>query len=318
MFANAAYEKNFMLGDEMKVWDDKIIVLYGMNYASTGAVSFNSNGTESSPNADAAALTPTASLTYKILPWLSSYVSFQQSLSAGGFVPTSSGGLPYTNAGALIPPFLGTEWEGGIKATVGNNLLLTMAIFDLTQPALFTINNGNGTLTESTSGSEHVQGIEFKVMGKVWDDLTLYGGASLDNPRLQATKTQPFLQGQLVPYFSPVSATLYSEYTVPIFAEIPWLHNLTLTAGLRYTGPYKFSSYSSLNSAAGLAAYKYSSTQGYLVGDLGFRYVYDLDGHPTTFRFTVTNVTNQAYWQAGNVQNVGPGRVFAASTEFKW
>ncbi len=89
-----------------------------------------------------------------------------------------------------------------------------------------------------------------------------------------------------------------------------------MTAGLKYNGPYKYED----ASATGSTDYGGGSAQGYAVLDLGFRYVYDLDGHPTTFRFTVTNVANYGYWVIGQTENgyLGTGRQFAATTEFKW
>ncbi len=52
------------------------------------------------------------------------------------------------------------------------------------------------------------------------------------------------------------------------------------------------------------------------MGDLGFRYATQLYDHLLTLRFTVTNVTNYAYYVGGGYE--GLPRTFLASAEMKW
>ncbi|WP_020176357.1 TonB-dependent siderophore receptor [Methyloferula stellata] len=298
-----SYAKNYMIGDELKMFGDKLIVLAGANYAQTGT--FQPKGYQS------AALTPAVAIVYKILPWLSTYASFQQSLQGGGVVPATDGsGHAFTNVGATIPPYMGTQVEVGVKATVGTNLLVTADVFRIDQPAIYTQLNGDGTATDEVGGSQLDQGVEFKVTGKLWDDLTLVGGATLMDPRLNYEPAAPYQQGELPAYVSPLEGKLYAEYNIPYFAEAPWAHNIILTGGLTYTGPFHANVPSQTSQIA------ITKINGYTTGDLGFRYVTKLYDHQLTMRFTCTNVTNHAYWAESGYW--GQPRTYLATAEFKW
>jgi len=66
--------------------------------------------------------------------------------------------VPITNAGAAILPYFGTQWEGDVEANVGNNLVLTIAIYDIHQPYEYVQNNFNVTGIEIVGGSQHDRG----------------------------------------------------------------------------------------------------------------------------------------------------------------
>jgi iron complex outermembrane receptor protein len=301
--------KNYMVGDEIKLLNDKLIILAGANYAFDEATSFTPLGARSA-DYSAAALTPTVSVIYKIYPWLSSYATYQQSLSAGTIVPQfNSNGLAYTNYNAIIPPYIGTQWETGLKATVGNNLLLTAALFRIETQNTFDQINPDGTATLTVGGAQLNQGGEITVAGKVWDDLTLFGGLTLTDARIQSNPASPYQNRALAAGVSPVTFKLYSEYNIPLFEQLAWLHNFTLTGGITYRNAFT----TSVPSNYGMPVSVYN---GYALGDLGFRYATTLYTHPLTARFTVSNVTNQGYYPTGAY--IGAGRVFAASIEFKW
>jgi len=316
---SAVYNKNYMIGDEIKALNDKLIVLAGVNWAHTGTISYDpSNGELSSytgaPTSiyQASAATPAVAITYKIQPWLSAYASFQQSLTTGGVVSqTNSSGLTYTNSGAIIPPYIGTQWEAGLKATVGMNTLMSLSFFDIHKANIYDQDNGNGTVTEMVGGSEIHKGAEFSLAGKLWDDLALFGGLTVMDPRISANPASPYQNGQLAAYASPVTETLYWEYTVPYLPQAEWLRGLTLTGGMTYRSAFRTSVPSSYANIATVGR-----LPSYTLFDVGFRYATAIDHHPLNFIFTCTNVSNQAYWYTSNQE--GPGRTFLATAEFKW
>jgi len=306
-----SFIENYMIGDEIKAFDERLIILAGANYAFTGSTGFNNTGVMTS-HYNAAALTPTVALTYKLQPWLSVYASYQQSLAPGQIVGQSNGsGLAYTNAYSVIAPYIGTQWETGVKATVGENMLATLSFFQISQQNTFDQINADGTATLMVGGNQLGKGIEFTLTGKVWEDLALFGGLTLVDNRIQNNPNSPYQNGHLAAYVSPVTESLYAEYTIPYLAQAPWLHGLTLTGGFTYRSDF----YTGLPSSY---ATEWSQTRvhGYALGDLGFRYATNLYDHPVTFRFTVTNVTNHAYWI--NSSNEGLPRTFLASAEFQW
>ncbi len=310
-FGAVYFNKNYMIGDEIKAFDDKLIILAGANYAFNGFDFFNPNGTSSS-HLNSSAITPAVAVTYKIAPWLSAYASYQQSLQPGQLV-VSSGSTVYTNNGAELPPYVGTQHEAGLKATVGTNMLATLDVFNLDTANIYTQQNPGGTFTLLEGGSQVTKGIEFKVTGKLWEDLALFGGVTLQDPRIRNNPATPAQNGQLAQLASPVDGKIYAEYTVPFIGSAPWLHGLTLTGGLSYFSPFNGTvpTANTLAAIAGIQKYP-----GYTVGDLGFRYATQLYNHPLTLRFTVTNVANYGYY-------FGPGyeglpRTFLASAEMKW
>ncbi len=308
-FSGLVSDQNFMIGDEIKAFDDRLIILGGGNYANTNSISYAATGGRSGAY-KAAALTPTALATYKLQPWLSVYASFQQSLTPGQVVGQFNGsGLTYTNFGAIVPPYIGTQWETGLKATVGTNMLMTLAFFKIDQQNVFDQINSNGTATLTVGGAEEHKGGEFTVIGKLWEDLTLVGGLTVMDARIKTNPSSPYQNGALAANVSPETAKFYAEYTIPLFAEAPWMHGLTLTGGISYRSSFA----ASLPSNYGAAVTKYP---GYAVGDLGFRYASTLYDHPIIYRLSVTNVTNYAYLPS--IGYLGQGRTFLASTEFKW
>jgi len=302
--------ENYMIGDEIKAFDERLIILAGANYAFAGNTSFNNTGAVTGQYS-AAALTPTVALTYKLQPWLSVYASYQQSLMPGQVVGQNNGSLPYTNANSVIAPYIGTQWETGVKATVGENMLATLSFFKINQQNVYDQINGDGTATRMVGGSQVGKGVEFTLTGKVWEDLALFGGVTLVDNRIQASPASPYQNGHLAAYVSPVTESLYAEYTIPYMAQAPWLHGLTLTGGFTYRSDF----YTSLPTSYS-TMWTQPRVHGYALGDLGFRYTTNLYDHPVTFRFTVTNVTNHTYWI--NWSNVGLPRTFLASAEFQW
>jgi len=302
--------ENYMIGDEIKAFDERLIILAGTNYAFAGNTSFNNTGAATAQYS-ASALTPTVAITYKLQPWLSVYASYQQSLIAGQVVGQTNGSLPYTNAYSVIAPYIGTQWETGVKATVGENMLATLSFFKVNQQNTYDQINGDGTATRMVGGSQVGKGIEFTMTGKVWEDLALFGGLTLLDNRIQNNPASPYQNGHLGQYVSPVTESLYAEYTIPYLAQAPLLHGLTLTGGFTYRSDF----YTSLPSSYS-TMWTQPRAHGYALGDLGFRYATNLYDHPVTFRFTVTNVTNHAYWI--NASNIGLPRTFLASAEFQW
>ncbi len=297
------FSKNYVLGDEIK-FTDQFIILAGANYTSLGNKTFNAKGSGMVTGGyDAAALTPTVSLVYKVLPWFTTYATYQQSLEAGTQVQ-NSGTAIYTNNGAILPPFIGQQYEVGAKASVGTNLLLTLALFDISKANEYNQLNPNGTFTAVQSGRQVNKGIEFTATGKVWEDLTVVGGFTFLDPRITNDVATPTANGDLAQYVSPLSEKIYVEYNIPFIASLPFLHGLTLIGGFQFANYF----YNDLPNT--------QRVPGYAVADLGFRYTTTVDNKPLIIRFNVNNVGNTAYWQSNLIE--GLPRTFLASAEMKF
>ena len=303
------FGQNYIIGDEI-TWKN-LTILAGANYTSLGRTNYGAASSNTySSGYGAAQITPSVAALYKVLPWFTVYGSYQQSLQNGSQVE-NSGSIVYTNNGQILPPYLSQQLEFGAKATVGKNLLVTMALFDINKANQYAQYNGDGTYTETQSGREDHKGIEFTATGKATEELTLFGGLTFINPRITDDPAGPWQNGQLATNVSPVSGKMYAEYAVPFLAAAPFLHGLTLIGGFRFASAYSGSlptSYATIPTIEKLP--------GYSVGDVGFRYqtkVYDRD---VVFRFNVTNVANAAYWQV--LGSEGPPRTFLASMQVKF
>jgi iron complex outermembrane recepter protein len=294
------FGKNFVWGDEVKF--NQFTLLAGANYATLGRTNFNSSGIETS-GYGANALTPSISLLYKVLPWLTAYATYQQSLQEGVQV-LNSGTTIYTNNGAVLSPYVGNQYEVGAKATVGKNLLLTAALFDIDKANIYSQNNGNGTYTYVESGREVHKGLELTAQGKIYDDLTVIGGFTAIDPRITNDPANSLVNGSIAAGVSPLSGKLYVEYDIPYVTEMPWLRGLTLIGGFQANSPY----YENLPTTLKMP--------GYIVGDLGFRYTTQVYDHQLIVRFNVNNIANTAYWATNGYE--GMPRTFLASATLKW
>lgn len=307
------FAKNFVLGDEMKFFDGRFMILAGANYTVLGSEFFNSTG-QGTSGYDKAALTPTVSLVYKPLPWLTNYGTYQQSLQPGSQVPFTAN---YTDPGAILPPYLGNSFEVGAKAQVGTNLLLGFALYQLTKANQYDINSVGSTSCTTTTPCTYYQngqlvdkGVELYATGKLTQDLTLIAGFNIVDARVTSNPTAPWQVGVNT---GAVNGKLYAEYSIPFLTQAPFLQGLVLIGGIQGTG-------SSHGTPSGYTTVGQELIwqSGYVVCDLGFRYKTKFYDHDLTLRFNVNNVANYAYWAS-----VGPGiegapRTFRASAELKW
>ena len=233
----------------------------------------------------------------KPVPWLSIYGTYSQSLQPGEAVPTT-GAPVYTNAGQIFAPYLGEEFEIGAKAEVGG-LLLTAALFDISQALQYTVFNSDGTATYHQDGRQVNKGIELGATGNIWEGFRLYGGLTLLDPRVVNDQANPQYNGKYPYSVSNQMAKFSTEY------DIPSVPGLTLTGGIYYTGKAPADQ---LNS---------QFVPAFATESVGLRYRTKLpSGQEIVFRFNVANLSDQRYWQ--NAFYVGLPRTFTTSAQIKF
>ena len=111
--------------------------------------------------------------------------------------------------------------------------------------------------------------------GRLTESFTVTGGFTV----LQATVndvTVASINGNVPVGVPQHMARLYGEYALP-------LPGLTLTGGISYNGSVYANAANTL------------SVPAVTTGDLGLRYATRIEGHDTTFRFNVQNITNENY-----------------------
>ncbi|MCG3672409.1 TonB-dependent receptor [Aliarcobacter butzleri] len=280
--------KNILIGDDI-VFNDQWSALVGANYATAISTSYD-NGVKDSKY-DKSELTPTLSLMYKPFEDLTTYITYIESLEAGEPV-----GEDYKNEGEILDPYKSKQYEVGAKYSLNENILLTSALFRIEKSNSYEVDTTpKPTLTQD--GEQIHQGMELTVTGKVTDDLTLFGGGTLMDIKVEKADN-PAIEGKKPTNAASKMAKLYAEY------NLPFISGLTVTAGAYYTGE-KYGN--RLNT---------DKIPSYTLYDAGLRYKTKLDKYPTTFLLNVSNLTGEDYWASSNY--LGDPRSVAVSMKMEF
>lgn len=294
---NSAEQKlsNVILGDYIK-FDDHWSALLGVNYATVQEENYNNYTPpfELTSAIKQSRASPSYSLIYKPVSWISTYATYSESLEPGTFVPN----LPfYTNAGSILPPYVGEEYELGVKANVGE-VLLTAAWFNIDKANQFARTNPDGTFTYVSDGREVHRGIELTATGNIAAGLRILGGVTLMDATVEKT-ANPATDGK-----RPINVSNQMAKTT-LECDLPFLHGLTLTGGVYYFGKQAANTIN----AVWLAPF--------VTEDIGLRYRTKLwSGQEAIFRLNVKNLTNHPYWM--NTGFSGAPRTIAFSGQIKF
>lgn len=260
---------------------------------------YNLAGAKTSSSDDKGA-SGAASLVFKPLWNMSTYLTYADSLQQGDTAPAGS-----TNAGAILAPFRSKQWELGYKAA-WSGVNFSTAVFQIKRPFAYTQTDG----TFGVAGEQRNRGLEVMLDGNVTDDLALFGGVSWLNARLYDTGTAT-TDGKRIVGLPRVTANMLFEYrlsAVPgLFAEF----------NARYVGGRPTDN-------ANL-----TSVPSYTTFDLGLNYATTIDRHHIAFRVGVYNLADRRYWTnivpgglngytaAGNASaSVGAPRTVQTSVQF--
>ena len=283
--------RSFLIRDTLDI--GKYVTLIGgaafsrIQSASTGTASANQE-------------TPTPSGAILVRPFdkVTLYGSYIQALQQGQLAGASFAGASVANAGTLLPPFVSTQYEAGIKYEVRTGLELTAAVFQIEQPnAVYLPTNAQNTAyTFSQDGQEVHKGVELAAIGRLTDDLTVFSGISFLQPKVTRAQTAA-LNGkapQGVPY---AQGSVFAEYS------LPFLRELTLLGGIYYVGPQHVD----------LANSK--SIRQWATFDVGLKYDTRWFDRHFTARAYVRNLFNTNYWQSARFGQIQEGDPISARFE---
>lgn len=274
------HNHNFVVGDQIE-FTDQWSALLGATYSRISTRALGQTGLQTQLDYNQGRWSPSASLLFKPMPWLTLYGSYIEGLEQGGVAPATS-----TNYGTVMAPIVSRQYEVGAKAQLGG-VLLTTALFDIEKAYEF--QNATGLYTQD--GRQRHQGIEFTATGKLTEDLTVVGGLTLLDAKVEGGT----YDGKVPMNVASVLAKLYAEY------ELPWMRGLFMTGGIYHTGRQW------ANSAND------DRLKSYTTLDLGLRYATQIYGKPLTLRANVSNVTDKNYWQ--NTYYLGAPRTVALSAQ---
>jgi len=228
-------------------------------------------------------LSPTGSLMYKPVSNMTVYATFASSLQAGDLAPSGTG---LANAGQSLPPYRSREYEVGYKASLAK-IDFTAALFRIQRPF------ANVNLADNAfeiSGLQVNRGLELSAVGEVIQGLTVYGGvtfldAKLENTPLATTNDKIYVGAPKVK-----GNTLF-EY------HFPAIPGLVTSFDWQFTGPRAANDTNSFFVA------------GYNLFDIGARYTSSILTKSVTWRLAVDNLADKHYWST-----VAPSNLTGANT----
>lgn len=277
---------NFMIGDDITLSDHWSLLL-GVAHS---VFDDKLRGDKTS------ATTPTATLVFKPVPNLTTYVSYMKALEQGGVAATIFNGAPVVNAREVMSPLLSRQIEVGAKWSIGG-MLLTAALFDIDKGLQYYDITDPAAPVYVQDGRQVHRGAEFTLIGKATEHLTLIGGLTLMDTEVKRQRQNPALEGKRPTAVAETLAKLRVEY------QVPMLPALTLVGGMAYTGD---------SFADPLNTDRLSS---YTLFDLGARYATTIARLPVTLRLEIQNVGDRRYWF--NTNTIGDPRtvLFSVSTQ---
>jgi len=198
------------------------------------------------------------------------YATFASSLQVGDLAPSGTG---LANAGQSLPPYRSKEYEVGYKASLAK-IDFTAALFRIQRP-FANINLADNAF--EISGLQVNRGLELSAVGEVIQGLTVYGGvtfldAKLENTPLATTNDKIYVGAPKVK-----GNTLF-EY------HFPAIPGLVTSFDWQFTGPRAANDTNAFFVA------------GYNLFDIGARYTSSVLTKSVTWRLAVDNLADKHYW----------------------
>lgn len=306
--AGELFEQSIIVGDTFhfnKQWAVQAVV----NTSFLNSQSWNSGGTLTSSQTANGVVSPTASLIYKPIEPLTFYATYASSVEQSDQAPTSTGTLTVTNSGQFLAPYHDEQYEAGVKYALSKDFLITLDGFRMTRPyATAIVDTANPNIeTFQVIGMQRNIGAELFLQGAITPDLSIFGGVTYIDARLEGTGVAATNDNYVVgvPQFKSDVAFDYHPASWNGFA---------ITAAAHY------------ESQRAATNTNNSFAPSFATFAPGVRYTTEVLRHRVTARFQVLNVTNTQYYVSiadgnivgspgANTAYLGTPRTFMASLE---
>lgn len=220
---------------------------------------------------------PRAAVLWKFLPWMSSYYSYAEGMGANS-------GIDRT--GRPLEPESSKQHEVGLKSEFFNGRLsAAAAVFELTKLNVASADPDLANFNVSV-GEVRSRGVEFNLQGELSDNWNILFNVSHARPYV-VTGTQAgsaftgtaIVEGQLLPFVSNDTVSLWSSY------EVPWypLVGLTVGGGVVWTSAPNPSDGSTIH------------TESYTVASAFASYETEISGAKATLSLNVDNLFDERY-----------------------
>ncbi len=239
--------------------------------------SFAKTGVMTSENNADGVFSPTVSVIYTPTSQLTAYATFARSVEQSDQAPTGT-----ANANQFLSPYQDEQYEVGVKYAINPQFLATFDLFHMTRPFASTDPITN---VFAVVGTQRNNGAEFFLQGNILPELSIFGGITYIDARLQntgvAATNNKLVVG--VPQFKSDAALDYH----PAF-----LHGFALTGAVHAEGQRAATNINN------------SYAPSYVTFDLGVRATATVYKQTVTARFQVLNVGNVFYYSSiadGNI-----------------
>ncbi len=295
------FEQSIIMGDTLH-FNEQLALQAVINTSFLHTASYAATGATTSNDKRDGVVSPTVSLIYKPLPALSLHATWAQSIEQGDQA-TNATTVP--NANQFLAPYQDEEYEVGAKYAVSPNLLVTLDAFRMTRPYATSVAPTN--LFEVV-GEQRNNGVEAFVQGEVSPDLSLFGGLTYIDARLEGSNNPLTNDRRIVGV-----PTVKSDFVFDLHPR--FAHGGAMTLTVNYEGDRAATNTNT------------SSVPSYVTLDPGARYSFDYDHHHITARFDVVNVTDTRYYVSiadgnivgspgANTAYLGAPRTYTASLDF--
>lgn len=266
--ADEVLTRSIAVSDTLGFLHDRVLFTIGARHQQLHQNNYTVGTDTVSNTFDQSINTPIFGLVVKPTENISLFANRAESLAAGQTAPIGA-----ANVGQTLAPNRTKQYEVGAKYD-SNHFGGTLSLFQIEQPTAYT---DSSTMIFGTNGTQRHRGIELSVYGEPVKGVRLLAGATLLNAKQLDTK------GGVTDGYRPIGVPSYL-FNVSGEYDLPWVPGLTFDAAWIHTSNQYLDAQNKL------------SIPAWDRFDVGLRYTVDVYKHPTTFRATVQNVTNKAYW----------------------
>ena len=290
---NTSLQVGFYVQDQIKVFDQWVLLLGGrFDWTDGESKSYLTRNTTHQKDQ---AVTGRAGLVYLFESGIAPYASVSQS-----FAPT----LGTTRNGAAFKPTKGLQYEAGVRyQPPGSTLLLSGAVYDLTQTNVTTVDPADPTFLVQT-GKVRSRGVELEARAKL-GNVNLIAAYTYTDARILKSN-EPNMRGHAPDLVPAHTASLWADYTLDDLG----LKGLKVGAGVRYVSAANIAGYP--NNVPGRTLV--DALVSYDLGALGPR----LDG--VSLALNARNLFDKKYMTCAGADGCryGDPRTVVATLSYRW
>lgn len=262
------------LADTMAFANDRVRLTVGARHQRLDNTTYLHTTGAVDTSYDESRVTPMTGLVFRIQPELSVYANYIEGLTKGDRAGATFGGVPVTNAGAALKPYVAKQKEIGIKYD-GGRISTSVALFSTDKP--FGVYDSSNTFVDG--GEQRNQGVEFSAFGEASRGVRLLGGLTLLDAKIIQSQDGD-LNGKRAIGVPRQMLNLGTDI------DVPGVQGMSVNARVVYTSSQNANADNTL------------SIPSWTRVDVGARYVTEINNQPVTFRARVDNLFDRNYWSS--------------------